>query len=234
MYARADKIVSAPSLRAASPSELKEQLDAERRGVPFLVYRDGDGRRRIVLLAGGVERLTIGRRESNDVSLPWDGKVSRVHAEVQRLGVDWTLSDDGLSRNGSYVNDERVNGRRRLRDGDLIRLGDTVLLYRAAVGQTDPTLVGLSAPAPPSLSPTQRKVLLALARPCKDVGILNAPASNLQIALELGYSVEAVKAHLRVLFHKFGVDHLRQNEKRLKLVDEALRTGAIARRDLDR
>jgi hypothetical protein len=234
MYARADKIVSAPSLRAASPSELKEQLDAERRGVPFLVYRDGDGRRRIVLLAGGVERLTIGRRESNDVSLPWDGKVSRVHAEVQRLGVDWTLSDDGLSRNGSYVNDERVNGRRRLRDGDLIRLGDTVLLYRAAVGQTDPTLVGLSAPAPPSLSQIQRKVLVALARPCRDAGILNAPSSNLQIALELGYSVEAVKAHLRVLFHKFGVDHLRQNEKRLKLVDEALRTGAITRRDLER
>src|SRR5919202_2854698 len=76
------QIVSATSLRAASPSELKEQLDAERRGVPFLVYRDGDGRRRIVLLVGGVDRLTIGRRESNDVSLPWDGRVSRVHAEV--------------------------------------------------------------------------------------------------------------------------------------------------------
>jgi hypothetical protein len=43
-----------------------------------------------------------------------------------------------------------------------------------------------------------------------------------------------VKAHLRVLFHKFGVDDLRQNEKRLKLVDEAFRTGAITRRDLER
>ena len=225
--------MSAPSLRAVSPSELKEQLDAERSGVPFLVYRDGDGRRRIVLLGDELDRLTIGRRQSNDVPLPWDGKVSRVHAELQRVGGDWTISDDGLSRNGSYVDDRRVSGRWRLRDGDAIRVGDTVLVYRAAVGKTDPTLV-VSAPAPPPLSAIQRRVLVALARPCRDVGILNAPASNLQIALELGYSVEAVKAHLRVLFHKFGVDDLRQNEKRLKLVDEAFRTGAIARRDLER
>jgi DNA-binding NarL/FixJ family response regulator len=124
-------------------------------------------------------------------------------------------------------------GRWRLRDGDVIRLGDTVLVYRAAVGQTDPTLVGLSAPAPPALSPIQRRVLQALARPCREVDILNAPASNLQIALELGYSVDAVKAHLRVLFHKFGIEHLRQNEKRLKLVDEAFRTRAITRRELE-
>jgi hypothetical protein len=226
--------VSAPSLRAASPSELKDQLDAERRGVPFLVYRDGEGRRRIVLLARGVDRLTIGRRDSNDLPLPWDGQVSRVHAELERIGADWALVDDGLSRNGSYVNDARVTGRRRLRNGDLIRLGDTVLVYRAAAGQTDPTLVPLSAPAPPSLSPLHRRVLVTLARPCRDPGILNTPASNLQIALELGYSVEAVKAHLRVLFRKFGVGDLRQNEKRLKLVDEAFRTGAITRRDLER
>lgn len=225
--------MSAPSLRAASPSELKEQLDAERHGVPFLVYRDGEGRRRIVLLTGAVDRLAIGRRDYNDVPLPWDTKVSRVHAELQRVGTEWTLIDDGLSRNGSYINDERVNGRRRLRDGDAIRLGDTVVLFRAAVGQTDPTFVSLSEPAPPPLSPTQRRVLAALARPCRDPGILSAPASNLQIAIELGYSVEAVKAHLRVLFHKFGIEHLRQNEKRLKLVDEAFRTGAITRRDLE-
>ena len=225
--------MSAPSLRAASPSELKEQLDAERCGVPFLVYRDGEGRRRIVGLEADIDRLTIGRRECNDLPLPWDGQVSRVHAELERVGGDWALSDDGLSRNGSFVNGTRVHARRRLTDGDVIRLGDTMLVYRGAVGQTDPTLVPLSAPVAPPLSAIQRRVLLALARPCRDPGTLNPPASNAQIALELCYSVEAVKAHLRVLFHKFGVDDLRQNEKRLKLVDEAFRTGAISRHDLE-
>lgn len=221
------------SLRAASPSELKEQLDAERRGVPFLIFRDGEGRRRIVYLVGGTDRLTIGRRESNDLPLAWDGQVSRVHAELQRVGGDWALSDDGLSRNGSFVNGTRVSTRRRLRDGDVIQVGDTLLVYRAATSQTDPTLVPLSGRVAPPLSAIQRRVLVALARPCRDPGMLNTPASNAQIAFELCYSVEAVKAHLRVLFHKFGVDDLRQNEKRLKLVDEAFRTGAITRRDLE-
>ena len=223
--------MSALSLRVASPSELKEQLEAEREGLPFLAYRDAEGRRRIVQLARGLERLTIGRRDYNGLPLPWDGQVSRVHAELQRVGAEWTLVDDGLSRNGSYVNDARVTGRRRLTHGDVIRLGETLLVYQEAATQTDPTLVPLSASTPPSLSPIQRRVLVALARPCRDPGILSAPASNLQIALELGYSVDAVKAHLRVLFHKFGVDHLRQNDKRMKLVDEAFRTGAITRSD---
>ena len=184
-------------------------------------------------LAGAADRLTIGRRESNHIPLSWDGQVSRVHAELQRVGGDWALSDDALSRNGSFVNGTRVLARRRLRDGDVIRLGDTVLVYRASAAQTDPTLVPLPAPAAPVLSAIQRRVLIALARPCRDPGMLTAPASNAQIAAELCYSVEAVKAHLRVLFHKFGVNDLRQNEKRLKLVDEAFRTGAISRRDLE-
>ena len=225
--------MSALSLRAASPSELKEQLDAEAGGVPFLVFRDCEGRRRIVVLDGAVDRLTIGRSPATDVALAWDREVSRVHAELQRVGGDWALSDDGLSRNGSFVNGVRISARRRLRDGDVMVLGGTALLYRAAAGQTDPTLVPLSGTAAPTLSAIQRRVLLALARPCRDPGVLNAPASNAQIARELCYSVDAVKSHLRVLFHKFGVDDLRQNEKRLKLVDEAFRVGAISRRDLE-
>jgi hypothetical protein len=219
--------------RMLTPRHLKALIEAEATGVPFLHWLDADGEQHILMLTNERPRVTIGRRAHCDVALTWDQEVSREHALLEPVGEDWTLVDDGLSRNGSYVNDGRVSGRWRLRDGDVIRLGDTVLVYRAAVGQTDPTLTALSPPAPPSLSPIQRRVLVALARPCKDVGILNAPASNLQIALELGYSVEAVKAHLRVLFRKFGVDDLRQNEKRLKLVDEAFRTGAISRHDLE-
>jgi pSer/pThr/pTyr-binding forkhead associated (FHA) protein len=136
-----------------------------------------------------------------------------------------------LSRNGSYVNGQRVSGRRRLRDGDAIRVGATVIVYRGGSGDTDPTLVGLNLAEPPALSQIQRRVLLALARPCRDYPSLNSPASNQQIAEELCYSVDAVKAHLRVLFHKFGLDQLPQNQKRLKLVDHAFLTGTISPRD---
>ena len=185
-----------------------------------------------MLLSGDSDRLTIGRRATNNLPIPWDANVSRVHAELERIGADWTLSDEGLSLNGSYVNGVRVTGRRRLRDGDTIRLGETVLVYRAPPGQTDPTMVPLIVRTAPSLSQTQRRVLIALARPCRDAGSLNTPASNHEIAQELGYSVDAIKAHLRVLFGKFGVDDLPQNQKRLKLVDEAFRSGVISRRDL--
>ena len=223
--------MSALDLGAISASELSDELNATRRGLPFVIYRHADGRRRIVALEVDREQLTIGRRASNDVPIPWDPGVSRVHAQLQRIGGEWTLSDEGLSRNGSYLNGTRLTGRQRLRDRDVIRVGETVLLYRDASGQTDPTLV-LSTASPPILSDIQRRVLLALARPYQHPDSLNAPASNQQIAHELSYSVGSVKAHLRVLFHKFGVDDLPQNRKRLKLVEMAFRTGTISPRDL--
>ena len=83
-----------PALRYASPVELSERLQAERRGRPFLLFRDGDGRQRIVELDGSRE-LSVGRDASNDVALEWDSEVSRAHALLQRIGGAWTLVDDG-------------------------------------------------------------------------------------------------------------------------------------------
>jgi hypothetical protein len=49
-------------LHASRPVKLQERLAAERRGVPFLVYRDADGRQVIVLLDERGQRLTIAHR----------------------------------------------------------------------------------------------------------------------------------------------------------------------------
>ena len=43
---------------------------------------------------------------------------------------------------------------------------------------------------------------------------------------------DAVKGTLRALFALFGVDELPQNRKRAALAEAALRSGAVARRDL--
>jgi pSer/pThr/pTyr-binding forkhead associated (FHA) protein len=198
---------------------------------PYLSYKRADGSQESALLSEDRHELTIGRREGNDVALPWDPIVSRLHARLERIGEAWTFSDEGLSRNGSYLNGQRVTGRRRLHDGDTIRVGGTVLTYRDPAEQADTTVVEVSL-APPTLSEIQRRVLLALARPCCEPGSVQLPASNQQIAQELSYSVASVKGHLRVLFAKFNVPPLPQNQKRLKLVDLALRTGAISPRDL--
>ena len=57
------------------------------------------------------------------------------------------------------------------------------------------------------------------------------PATNRQVADEVFLSVDAVKAHLRVLFERFGLGELPQNEKRARLAATVLATGALSPRD---
>ena len=116
--------------RAASAPELKAQIEAERDGRPFLVFRDGADEQRIVAIEPGAAELWVGRSESADVRLEWDEEVSALHAQIEVVRDECTLVDDGLSRNGSFVNEERVHGRRHLRDGDTIRFGRTAVAYR--------------------------------------------------------------------------------------------------------
>jgi pSer/pThr/pTyr-binding forkhead associated (FHA) protein len=215
----------------ASPTELQDRVTAERAGRPFLVLRDGEGRQRLLHLQG--DRLSVGRGESNDVALPWDSEVSRLHAELERIAGEWTIVDDGLSRNGTYVNGTRITGRARLRDGDTVRVGQTALGYRSpdADETQERTVIAGEPVALTDLPPTQRAVLVALARPYKH-GEYATPATNQQIAGELHLSVDAVKAHLRSLFQRFGIEHLPQNQKRSRLVAEAFQRGMLTQRDL--
>ena len=89
---------------------------------------------------------------TNDVALPWDPEVSRVHAELERIGGDWVLCDEGLSHNGTCVNGERVRGRRRLRGGDVVAVGETLIAFCAPGGGSvrEPDAHGAPAPAPSS------------------------------------------------------------------------------------
>src|SRR3954447_5872006 len=123
--------MSQGAVPADTAAELKERIEAERRGTPFVIYRNADGTQVLRELPDADARLTIGRSESADIALPFDSEVSRVHAALEQLGDAWTLTDEGLSRNGSFVNGERVVGRRRLRDGDALRFGGTLVLFRS-------------------------------------------------------------------------------------------------------
>jgi pSer/pThr/pTyr-binding forkhead associated (FHA) protein len=222
--------VSPYDRHATTPDELRQQLSAERGAAPFVVFRDDAGRQRIVTL--DAERITIGREAQAGLSLHWDVHVSRLHAELESRGSQWTLTDDGLSRNGSFVNGERVSGRRRLADGDTLRFGHTMMLFRAPTtadaGDTamaeDQTLV--------KVSDAQRRVLVALCRPYKGSPPFASPSSNQEIADELVLSVDAVKTHLRALFAKFGLEDAPQNQKRARLVERAFLAGVVTEREL--
>jgi pSer/pThr/pTyr-binding forkhead associated (FHA) protein len=226
----------AENVRAAplqSAGELKAQIEAERVGVPFLVYREGSGGQQIFVLHAGVQLISVGRGSGADICLEWDTEVSRLHAELERIGDDWTVSDDGLSRNGTHVNGERVVGKRRLRDGDIVRFGRTVARFRQPqdAGRTE-TQVAPDLLERATLSDAQLRVLVALCRPFKASSGYVTPATNQQIADQLFLSVDAVKTHLRALFGKFGIEDLPQNQKRVRLVELALNSGVVAPRDL--
>ncbi len=216
-----------------APRELKEVLAAERAGEPFLAFRDGQGSLGLFVLSRKSSASTVGRGSEMDLSIPWDGQVSSLHAELLCLGGEWTIADDGLSTNGTYVDGQRVSGRQRLRDGNRIRVGGTILAYNAA--QPSPagtTVTAGELAALPRLTDTQRGVLIALCRPCRDGGSFATPASNQQIASEVFLSVDAVKMHLRNLFAKFDLGELPQNQKRARLAECALQLGLISQRDL--
>jgi pSer/pThr/pTyr-binding forkhead associated (FHA) protein len=217
---------------SVSAPELKAQIEAERAGRPFLVFRDGGGEQAIVPLDANAE-LWVGRAGSADVRLEWDEEVSALHAQIEVVRGECTLVDDGLSRNGSFVNEERVHGRRHLRDGDSLRFGRTLVAYRRP-GEDAPeaTAIAGEVPGAATVSPAQRKVLLALCRPYKDGDSFATPATNQQIGEELHLSVDAVKTHMRALFEKLEVGDLPQNQKRVGLAERALQTGIVNRREL--
>src|SRR3954471_5454897 len=160
-----------------NPDEIRERVIAERGGAAFLLFPGADGGQMLVELPEDRDGLTLGRRVSNDVALPWDRQVSRVHAELVRMDADWVLCDEGLSHNGTFVNGERVRGRRRLRSGDAISVGDTLIAFCAAESRgTLATSPAQQREPAIALTAPQRRVLEALCRPLKGPGYA-APAS---------------------------------------------------------
>ncbi|MGH3043018.1 MAG: FHA domain-containing protein [Gaiellaceae bacterium] len=80
-----------------------------------------------VVEAGPVP-TTIGRSDDNVLVLDGDDYASGHHARVES-GLDGTWVVDLDSTNGTYVNGERIEGRRRLHEGDLLQVGDTELIF---------------------------------------------------------------------------------------------------------
>ncbi len=91
-----------------------------------LVIEDDDGSRSVVPCDLG--EVSIGRYEDNTIRLD-ERNVSRHHARLLK-STDGIYAEDLDSYNGVWVNGERIEGRRELLAGDIIRIGDFALELR--------------------------------------------------------------------------------------------------------
>ena len=94
--------------------------------VPVLVCTGGSLKGRIITVPDG--GLTVGRAEDNDIVIQEDG-VSRYHARLLYEGGSLWLQDAG-SRNGVFVNGNRVTDHRALRAEDVIQVAEHTFAVR--------------------------------------------------------------------------------------------------------
>lgn len=91
----------------------------------WLVIVSGVGEGQQVPLRGTVR---IGRTPENELSLV-DAQVSQHHAVISQEAGGYTLQDLN-STNGTFLNGQSIAGPHILRDGDQIRVGNTMLAFR--------------------------------------------------------------------------------------------------------
>lgn len=125
-----------------------------------LIIEDDEGSTTVVPLAN--EAVTIGRQQGNTIQLT-EKNVSRRHARLVPEHDGWIIEDLG-SYNGIKVNNEAIEGRTKLREGDVVEIGDyhlaitedvdkSPLNFRTGqaandVGVAEPMLVSSSADLP--------------------------------------------------------------------------------------
>ncbi len=127
---------------APTEAEVGAPAPARRRGVLILTVGEHAGR---VIPVDDSKPIRFGRSDDCTWVLA-DPSLSRLHAEVVRAGSDHLISDLG-STNGTFVNDERIDGVVHLADGDRIRLGQSRLRFALLDEEEGEALLGMSAAA---------------------------------------------------------------------------------------
>lgn len=153
--------------------------------------------RRIFLLPEAV--LTVGRSDEAGIPLDGDAGISRLHAILEPIDGGWRISDLG-SRNGTFVNGNRIAGAVALRPGDEIRIGAWRLSFLDDTADQDSTLFenedSGALPSAPTvdLSAREKEVLALLAQGDTDD----------EIARALFIAVATVRSHLDRIRDKTG------------------------------
>jgi pSer/pThr/pTyr-binding forkhead associated (FHA) protein len=115
---------------AALGGDRGEDRDAGAAGRALLLFRDAGHAPCTHRLDPGDSPVRIGRRPDNALVIHWDDQVSRAHAELTWSGRCWVLRDAGRPRNGTFLNGRRLQAAVPLKDGDVVRMGRTLLVFQ--------------------------------------------------------------------------------------------------------
>ena len=74
------------------------------------------------------EKTSVGRAEGSDIPLFGDNGVEKLHAHIVLDGGRYYLEEAGPGQ-GTYVNDQKIEGRVALSSGDVIRVGKSLLRF---------------------------------------------------------------------------------------------------------
>ena len=83
--------------------------------------------------------LTLGRSLDAGISFPEERGLSRVHVAFEVVEDQETVRDLS-SLNGTFVNGERISGRRELRPGDAVKVASLTIVFEPAPKQTQPAV----------------------------------------------------------------------------------------------
>jgi hypothetical protein len=120
-----DEITDLGRGRALDQTELYEE-DEETGPLGILWLKEGRRRGRIYKIKDG----TVVGRDEGDLTLPDDRKVSNPHARF-RVDEDeqFVLWDFG-SRNGTFVNGDKITAATVLEENDEVKIGETVFVIK--------------------------------------------------------------------------------------------------------
>lgn len=115
----------ADNTEVADSDTLNIRLEEAKASSPVLVVISGRPLGKSFLITK--ESMTLGRDITADISLG-ESAISRKHTEFL-LNENGVFVRDMGSTNGTFVNDQKIEAKIQLHDGDLIRIGNSILKF---------------------------------------------------------------------------------------------------------
>lgn len=152
-----------------------------------LKIRDGNRAGESIPIQAGVS--VLGRSPDSHVSFPDDLKISSRHCQIIIEDHGYSIQDLS-SRNGTYVNDQRISKLEALRPGDRITIGSTLLEFSLQGDASVPAInpIGRTAPsAGREISASEPRPTAPEASPAPDLMLVDVVQCRLRQVSDDGY-----------------------------------------------